>query len=420
MALIEGCRHSIEVTVPLADVQAETERAVVAVTGKVRLPGFRPGKAPASLVRTRFAADIRQDVVEALIPKAFRKAVEADGLKPVSQPRYSDVHFHDGEPLKFKAEFEVEPEFELGAYRDLPVVYNEPAVADSDIDERLEKVREQKAEYVNIDPRPLDDGDYAVVSLQSLAGAEPPIQQDELMLKIGDENTLAGFSEHLKGLSPDDEREFDITYPEDYDRQPLAGKTVKFRATVKAVRQKELPEANDEFAKDLGDYQTLDELKAAIRTNIQREREFEAQQEAKTKLIDQMVESHPFAVPEVYVDRQIEMNVERRLRALAAEGIDPKSIKLDWEKVRESQKDQALKDVRASLLLDKIATAESLDATQDEVDKEVQRFAKQQREAVAVTRAKLQKDGTIGRIANSIRTEKTLAFLFERARKSAE
>ena len=161
--------------------QGETERAVVAVTGKVRLPGFRPGKAPASLVRTRFAPDIRQDVVEALIPKAFRKAVEAEGLKPVSQPRYSDVDFHDGEPLKFKAEFEVEPEFELGNYRDLPVVYNEPAVADSDVDERLDKVREQKAEYVNVDPRPLDDGDYAVVSLESLAGAQPPIQQDELM-----------------------------------------------------------------------------------------------------------------------------------------------------------------------------------------------------------------------------------------------
>ncbi len=420
MALIEGCRHSIEVTVPLADVQAETERALVEVTKKVRLPGFRPGKAPASLVKTRFASEIRQDVVEALVPKAFRKALEADGLKIVSQAKYSDIHFHDGEPLKFKAEFEVEPEFQLGTYRDLPVVYNEPAVSDADVDERIEKVREQKAEYVNVDPRPLVDGDYAMVSLESLAGAEPPIQQDELMLKIGDENTLAGFSEHLKGLSPEDEREFDITYPEDYDRDTLAGKTVKFRATVKAVRQKELPEVNDEFAKDLGDYQTLDELKASIRSSIQREREFEAQQTAKTKLIDQLVEAHDFAVPEVYVDRQIEMNVERRLRALAAEGIDPKSIKLDWEKVRETQKDQALKDVKASLLLDKVATAESLDATQDEVDKEVQRFAKQQREAVAVTRAKLQKDGTLGRIANSIRTEKTLAFLFERSRKSAE
>ncbi len=420
MALIEGCRHSIEITVPLADVQAETERAVVKIAGKVRLPGFRPGKAPVSLVRTRFEAEIRQDVVEALIPKAFRKEVEAEGLKPVSQPHYTDVHFHDGEPLKFKAEFEVEPEFELGIYRDLPVVYKEPAVADSDVDERLEKVRDQKADFVNVDPRPLADGDFAVVSLDSLAGAEPPIHQDELMLQIGDLNTLAGFSEHLRGLSPEDEREFDIAYPEDYDRPALAGKTVKFRATVKAVRVKELPDANDEFAKDLGDYQTLDELKNAIRTSVLREREFEAQKEAKTKLIDQLVESHVFAVPEAYVDRQIEMNVDRRLRAFAAEGIDPKSIKLDWEKVREAQKDQALKDVKASLLLDKIATAESLDATQDEVDREVQRFAKQQREAVAVTRAKLQKDGTLGRIANSIRTEKTLAFLFERARKSAE
>ncbi len=188
---------------------------------------------------------------------------------------------------------------------------------------------------------------------------------------------------------------------------------------MKAVRRKEPPELNDEFAKDLGDYQTLDELKEAVRKGILRDREHRAQEDAKHQLLDKLVDMHAFPVPEAYVDRQIEINLENQLRAMAGQGIDPRSIKLDWQKVRESQKDRATRDVRASLLLDKVAEREAIGATQEEIDREVQRIARQQREAVAVTRAKLQKEGAIARIAGHIRTDKTLNFLFEHARKEA-
>lgn len=419
MALVEGCKHALEISVPLAEVDKETERVVAEIQKKVKLPGFRPGHAPVSLVRTRFAGDIRQDVLEKLVPRFFRAAVDKDHLQVVGPPNVSDVHFHAGEPLKFKAEFEVAPEFELGEYRGIVVQYTEPEVSDEDIAKRLDEIREQKAEYVNEEPRPLVDGDYALVSLESISGLAEKISQDEIMLKIGDESTLPAFTENLRGASPEESREFDVTYPEDYERKNLAGKTVRFRATLKAVRRKELPELNDEFAKDLGDYQTLEELKNAVRTALQRDRESKAQEEAKHQLLDKLVAAHDLPVPSVYVDRQIEINLENQLRALAAQGIDPKSIKLDWNKVRESQKDKAARDVRASLLLDKIADREAMLATQEEVDREVQRVARQQREAVAVTRAKLQKDGAISRIAAHIRTEKTLNFLFEQARKEA-
>ncbi len=419
MSLVEGVKHSLEISVSVAEVEQETERAVADIQKKVRLPGFRPGKAPVSLVKSRFAPDIRQDVIEKLVPKAFRAAVEKEHLEVVGRPDISDVHFHEGEPLKFKAEFEVAPTFDLGEYRGVAVTYSEPEVTDEDIQKRLEELRGQKAEYVNEEPRPLADGDYAMVALESLAGVQPKISQDEITLKIGDESTLAAFTENLRGASPDDAREFDVTYPEDYERKNLAGKTVRFRATVKAVRRKELPELNDEFAKDLGDYQTLEELKEAIRKAILQDRERRAQEDAKGQIIDKLVDTHDFPVPSAYVERQIEINVENQLRALAAQGIDPKTIKLDWNKVRETQKEKAAHDVKASLLLDKIGEREAIHATQEEVDKEVQRIARQQREAVAVTRAKLQKEGAIGRIAGAIRTDKTLNFLFEHARKEA-
>jgi trigger factor len=419
VALVEGCKHSLEITVPTGEVEQETERATAAIQQKVRLPGFRPGKAPLSIVKAKFADSIRQDVLEKLVPRFFRAAAEQDHLAVVGQPNISDVHFHAGEPLRFKAEFEVAPLFELEDYRDLVVNYAEPEVSDADVAARLEEIREQKAEYVNEEPRPLADGDYAVVSLESLSGVEEKISQDEIVLKIADEATLPAFTENLRGAAPEESREFEVTYPEDYERKTLAGRTVRFRATVKAVRRRELPELNDEFAKDLGDYHTLEELRDAVRKNLVRDREHRAQEDAKQQLLDKLVDMHAFPVPEAYVDRQIEINLENQLRAMAGQGIDPRSIKLDWQKVRESQKDRATRDVKASLLLDKIAEREAIGATQEEIDREVQRIARQQREAVAVTRAKLQKEGAIGRIAGHIRTENTLNFLFEHARKEA-
>lgn len=420
MALVEGCKHELEITVPVAEIQDETEKVLAELQKKVRLPGFRPGKAPVGVVRTKFASEIRQEVLENILPKAFRRTVEKENLEVVSQPDVFDMHFHDGEPLKFKVKFEVAPQFELGEYRNVEVEYDEPQATGEMVAKRLDEIREQKAEFVNQDPRPVVDGDFAVVALQSLAGAEKPIKNDEMTLHVGDPDTLPAFSEAVRGMSPDEEKEFEVTYAEDYDRKELAGKTVKFRVTLKVVRKKELPELNDEFAKDLGDYQTLDELKETIRKALQREAEFAAQQAAKGLLIDKLVDAHDFPVPEAFIDRQIEMNLETQLRQLAQQGIDPRQLKIDWEKLKESQAAKATRDVKGSLLLEKIGEREAIDATRDEVDAEVNRIARQRREPVAAVRQTLEKDGTLRRIASHIRTEKTLNFLFENARKTVK
>src|ERR1051326_8934318 len=190
MGGIGGGEEGLELTVPVADVEKETERVAANIQGKARLPGFRPGKAPLSIVKTRFAGDIRQEVLDALVPRVLQAAVDKDNLQLVGRPSSSAVHFHAGEPLRFKAEFEVAPTFELGEYRGVTITYNEPAVTDADVDARLEQIRDQKAQYVNEEPRALGDGDYAVVSLESLEGVAEKVSQDELMLKIGDEATM--------------------------------------------------------------------------------------------------------------------------------------------------------------------------------------------------------------------------------------
>ena len=421
MALVEGCKHSLEVSIPVIDVEGEMGRVTADVQKRAKLPGFRPGKAPTSIIRKQFAGDIRQQVLENLIPKFLQKQFEADSLNVVGTPDIKDVHFHEGEPLRFKAEFEVVPEIELGEYRGIEVPYAEPVVTDEDIDKRIDELRQQKAQYVNVDPRPVADGDHAVVNLESLSGVDgEPVKADEMVLEIGGADTFPAFTENLRGVNPGEEREFDVVYPEDYGGKRLAGRTVKFHATLQGIRRKELPDVNDEFAQDLGDYRDVGELREAIRKNIFAQREYEAQQESKNKLVDKLVDAHEFAVPETFIERQTRNRMEQTLRTMAEQGLDPRTLKLDWAKVKDSQRDKALREVKASLLLSKIAEREAIGATRDEVDREVEKIARQDKEPIAALHMKFEKDGTLGRIASHIQTEKTLSLLFEQARRTAD
>jgi len=407
--------------VPAAEVEQETGRVVDGLKARVKLPGFRPGKTPANLIRSRYAGDIREEVIRNLVPKHFHKAVEDQNLRVVGTPDITDVHFHEGEPLKFKAAFEVTPDFELGEYRGLEVGYREPEVTEEQVAQRLEQLREQKAQFVNEAPRPVADGDFAVVSLDPIEQADANLPyQDEVVVEIGAADTFEAFTLNLRGLSPGDEREFEVVYPEEFGDRKLAGRTIRFRAVLKGIRRKELPELNDEFATELGDFKDLAELKEELRKALAREQEYLAQQEAKGKLVDRLVENHDFPVPDALVDHQIERQVEQYLRSLAVQGVDVSTVKLDWNKVRESQRERAVKDVKASMLLDRIAEREAVEVTHEEVDREVQRAARQEKESPVALRRRLEKEGALGRVAGRIRTEKTLSFLFEQARKTAE
>ena len=420
MSTATDCKRQLEIEIPLEQVEQAKERVTNSIKQRVRLPGFRPGKAPVSLVQSRFEREIREEVLEVLLPQAFRERVSKDGLNVVGTPNIADLHFEPGEAIRFKADFEVAPEIELPNYQGLPVKYEEPAVTDEEVSARLDAMRDSKAEYVNQDPRAIETGDHVLVQLKSVAGLDEPIDEADLPMEVGGADTLPVFTENLVGGHPDETKEFDVSYPEDYGRERLAGKTVRFQLTAKTIRKKELPPLDDEFAKDIGgEYQTLDDLKEAIKKSIFHEKQYEAQQSAKEQLIDKLVDSGDFPVPEVYVERQMENQVRASLRDLAGKGIDPSTIKLDWEKVKETQRDRALRNVRASLLLEKISEKEGIKASQEEIDREVQRVARSEREAMAVTRARLEKEGMLQRIADHIQTEKTIQYLFDRAQKQA-
>ena len=420
MALIEGCKHSLDIVIPAEAFTAATAAATGKVRQKVHLKGFRPGKAPEGIIRQYYSGEIRQEALDKLIPEYLKKEYDRQNLQVVSRPDIKDLKFADSGDVSFKAEFEVAPEFELGNYRGVEVPYAEPQVADKDVEERIEGVRDARAQYVNVDPRPAQDGDHCLVDLHPLAGLDDAsMHQHDINIEIGAKDTFREFSDALRGAQPGDSREAEITYPENYTAEKLAGKTVRFKIDLKQIRLKELPELNDEFAKDLGDFQNLEELKAEVRKTIFREREASAQNEAKNLIIEKLVDAHPFDVPDAYVDQQVQSMIEGQLRSLAAQGVDVGKLKLDWKELRKAQAERATRDVRASLILEKVSVAESIFATQEEVDGELSRVSRQQREPIAAVRMRFEKDGTLGRIASRIRTEKTLGYLFEQAVKTA-
>jgi len=414
----ESTKREISVEVPAAEVTRETEALIQKYQKLARLPGFRKGHVPASIIRQRFAEDIKTDVVESLVPRYFRQEADKQGLIPVTQPRFTDLHIHDGEPLRFKASFEILPEVKVEGYKELRADKPVIEVTDEEVEQALNHLREQHATYAAIEGRPLAEGDFAQVALDGKPklGEGQPVHMDDVLVEIGGKNTMPEFSEHLRGASAGDEKTFEVKYPEDSSDQRLAGQTFDYNVKVLSLKTKTLPELNDDFAKELGEFTGIDDIKKRIRENMEAEKKHTAEHEAKDKLVAELVKRNDFDVPEAMVDRQIDVRLERGLRALAAQGMRSEDMKkMDLNRLRAGQRDQALQEVKASLLLDKIADLEKVEVSDEEIGHEIEALATQTEQTSEAVRARLTRDGALDRIRNRIRNEKTLNLLYHQS-----
>jgi len=417
-------QREIQVEIPADIVSRETDAVVVKFQKLAKLPGFRQGKVPATVVKNRFAEDIKSEVVESLIPRYFRQETEKQNLHPVSQPRVTDLHIHEGEPLRFKASFEVLPDFDVTGYQDISVEKPDSSVSEEEVDKTLQQLREQNATFNAIDDRALQDGDFAQVAFRGTPKASgedqasegQPVNMDDVLVEVGGSNTLPEFTENLRGANPNDERTFDVTYPEDFSDARLAGKTFEYSVTVKGVKQKHLPELNDDFAKELGQFADLNELRLRLRENLEAEKKHKAEHEGKDKIVDELLKRNEIAVPESMIEHQIDVRLERGLRALAQQGMRPEDMKkMDFGRLRAGQRDQAEREVRIALMLEKIADKENLEVSDEELDHEVEALALQAKQPVESVRSRLTQDGGLARIRSRIRSEKTLDFLYNRS-----
>ena len=410
------CRRELELEIPAEDVSKATEKVAKEIARVARVPGFRPGKAPVSLIKRRFADDIKGEVLQSLVPEKVEKAVAEQKLSPVSQPQVDKLDFNEGQPLKFRAVFEVLPEFELGKYKGLDIEMPAMEVTDKDLDKALEETRERAAAFAPAEGRAVENGDFVQLKLAGTPeGGGDPIQADNVMCHVGAEETMQPFNENLLGANVGDHRTFDVDYPADYPDAKLAGKKFHYDADVSAVKIKRLPELNDDFAKDVSDATTLDELKKKIRESLEHDREHRRKDLQREKIIFELVKGHDFPVPESLVEHQKDVRLERVVRSLAQQGVDPRAVNLDWVSLRQRQEDRAKEDVKAELIIDRIASTENIDVTDEDIQHELEHLGGHGGESVEAIRARLTKQGALDRMKAKLRSDKTLDWLAQNA-----
>ncbi len=414
------CTRDVEVTIPADEVSSAFKRVMKNYTRQARIPGFRAGKVPPTLIRKRFDEQIRQDVVEQLLPNHFRAALDAKGVQPISQPQVTELELEDGQPLRFKALFEVMPEVNLDGWQEIRVPREQAELTEEEFTREMDRVRDSRSTMEPVEEdRELADGDYAVITFSgAVQGGETldePIAGQDIQLEVGSPNTLPAFNDALRGAKPGQELKFEVSYPQDFGEPRLQGKTIAYQVEVKGIKHKNAPELNDDFAKELGSYETLEEFQTKLREHLSGDKRRQAEAATKDKALEALAEKYKFPIPETLVQQQIDARLDRGLRALAQQGMGEEQMRqLDFPRLRAAQRDGAVGEVQGTLLLDKIAQLEGVAVADAELDRELEMLAVQTREPVHTLRERLQKDGSIERVREQIRREKTGALLYEK------
>ena len=420
------CTREVEVEIPADEVTKSFRGVMKRYQKQAKIPGFRPGKVPESVLRNRFGKSIRDEVVEAILPAHFRAAIADKGLRPVSQPQVSNLQLEEGQPLRFKAVFEVLPEFSVEGYQEVKVEKPSTELTDEEFDAELERIRDSRSTMEPVtEDRGLEDGDWAQISFtgelngENAEGAEAekaqPIEGHDVSVEIGGKDTVEAFSDALRGAKPGAELKFEVSYPAEFGQKRLAGKTVAYAVEVRGIRKKVQPELNDEFAKALGKYESLENLKRELREQMAADKKHRLLGDTRNRLVDALAAKFEFPVPESLVQSQIDTRLERGLRALAAQGMRTEDMrKLDFDRLREAQREAAAGEVKGTMVLDRIADVENIGVSDEEVERELQVISLQTREPLESLRERLTREGNLARIREQLRREKTGNLLVER------
>jgi trigger factor len=421
-------RKHLTFEVPSDEVDAEISRVTATYTRSARIPGFRKGKVPTNLVRQRFKEQILQDVAQDLIPRLVGSALRERGLEPITNPDVKDVVLEEGRPLTFLAEFEVLPPIDPGSYTGISLT-KPPAVLEvGAVDKALDVLQERHATWHPVDDRPSQIGDTLLLdltrkkrgSLIALAGESAPEGDGEpeklenVSVELGASANPPGFDDNLTGVHAGDTRDFTVTYPAEYEIAELRSATVDYHVTIKAMRRRELPALDDDFAKQVSELETLEALRDRIREDLQHEAEHEATHQVRHSLLQQLATRLPSA-PDVLVDQELDRRLEEFVRRLIDQGLDPNQVNLDWQQFRDRQREAAHETVRSTLVLDEVARRESISASDEDLAQEIEKFAARAGQPSEAVRARLEADHALPRIRAGIRREKTMTWLLDHA-----
>ncbi|MFN2445221.1 MAG: trigger factor [Vicinamibacterales bacterium] len=417
---VNETRKNLVVEIPSDVVDAQIDRVTTRYGHAARLPGFRPGKIPAKVVRQRFRSQILHEVAHELVEKAVGDALTERGVEPVDTPDIRDLTVEEGRPLTFTAQFEIVPTFDPGTFESISARRRPVVVDDETVEQALGRLRERAARYEPVEGAAAEDGHTLTVDMERQAverdGRQGEKQRHEgVTVELGGTANPPGFDDQLKGLAPGAIKTFTIRYPDDHGVAELAGTEAHYRVTVHDIRRRVVPELDDEFAKDVGDFDTLDALRARVREDLAAEAREAAERETRGEVLRALGARVPFEVPAALVEREVDRRLQDFASRLMAQQIDPRQAKIDWAAFREGQREPALDAVRSALVLDEIARREQVGVSEVEIDQEVERYAQQVNRTPAAVRARLEQDGGLERIALGIRREKALAHAMSRA-----
>jgi trigger factor len=413
---INETRKSVKVEIPQDVVDAEIDRLARDYSRKARIPGFRPGKAPARVIKQRFKDQILHDVAQDLIPRAVDDALRERGVEAVDTPDVRDVTVEEGRPLTFTASFDTVPSFEPGDLSTITLQRAAVAIDDEAVGGALQRLRDRAARFEPVEGRGVDHGDTVVLDLERSDAGGQPDKHADVSIELGAKSNPPGFDEQLLGLEAGATKSFVIHYPQDYPIGELANTDVSYTVTVKGLKRRVLPELDDEFAKDLGEFDTLDALKTRIREDLEHEAKHEADRALRADLMKQLAPRVPFDLPTSLVEREIDRRIEEFARRLVDQNVDPRQAGIDWNAFRESQREVARNTVAAALVLDEVTRREQIAVSDDEVEREVATYAERTGRTPAAVRAALEKEGGLSRIAAGLRREKSIDFVMSRAK----
>ncbi|HYX27381.1 MAG TPA: trigger factor [Pyrinomonadaceae bacterium] len=426
---ISPTRKQIDVVIDADAVRAVYDRVSDNYAKAATVPGFRPGHAPRAVVRTRFKDQIRTEVLRELLPNAVQSAITEHKLETLGEPELN-LDNNEGldqlgqKPISFNVNVDVLPEIVLGEYKNIQVARSTKPITDEDVNRVIEQLRESSAALQPVEDRGAQVGDTVTANFHGTLVNEPeaePINVEDVDVVLGGEGVVQEITDNLNGTKPEDEKTFLVNYPKDFSAKGLAGKSIEYTVKVSAVRLKELPEMDDEWAQSLGDeVESLDDLRKKVRSDLEAQVKNDAEGRMRSQLLRKLVEAHEFELPERLIAHQTEHRFESVVRDMIGHGIDPRNPELNWDKARDSLKEQASFDLRSSLLLERIADEEKLEVSKQDIDDEINAIADASRQTSEQVRAVLTKQGGETSIASRLRNRKALDFLVAHAKVTDE
>lgn len=421
---VSETKKTLTVEVPQEVVEAEVARITQRYARAARLPGFRPGKAPVQVVRKRFREEILHDVAHDLVPRVVGDALRDKGVQPVDTPKVRDLQIEEGKPLTFTAAIETAPHVDPGDLGTLTVTRPEMPVSEDDVDQALSRLRDRLARMEPVEDRPAETGDTVVMNLSRRRltgpqGAEIPAEEPEshqgVSAEIGAAANPPGFDEHLTGVTAGTQKTFEVTFPADYEVEEMAGARVEYAVEVTALRRRVLPTLDDEFAKDLGEFATLADLRGRIKDDLEQDAERERTRRMRQQLLEQLASRMTGEVPEGMVAREVDRRVEEFARRLMDQGVDPRQAAINWDEFRGQQQEPAVATVKSVLVLDEIATREGLEVSEEELDADISGYAARAGRTLAEVKAQLAQNDQLEQIRTGLLREKAVSHAMSRA-----